>query len=66
MHCTAGIAVSQICLALQQSAPPPVTAAPPPGWPLVGYVFAVLMFVGAIILSVKSSNRSGGGDGGVS
>jgi len=45
------------CLAMQQSAPPTPKVEAPSGWPLIGYAFAAVIFVAAVFISVRTSNR---------
>lgn len=44
-------------LAMQQSAPPLPKVETPGGWPLLGYGFAAVIFVAAVFISVRTSNR---------
>lgn len=52
------LATSAPALAMQQGTPPMPKVGAPSGWPLIGYLIAGLMFVGAIALSLFASNRS--------
>ena len=53
-------------LAMQQGAPPMPKVQAPSGWPVIGYLIAGVLFVGAVFLSVRAANRSDLDDSGVS
>lgn len=51
------LAPTATSLAMQQSAAPLPKVETPSGWPLVGYGFAAVIFVAAVFISVRTSNR---------
>lgn len=53
-------------LAMQQGAPPVPKVQAPSMWPVLGYIVAAVLFVGAIFLSVQAANRSDLDDSGAS